>query len=69
MKEIWQQFVNDGTFARRLLRAIVLGAGLWLQQGGIDGLPPWVGALIAMAALMVAAGERNDTPTPRPPQF
>ena len=65
MKKIWDQFVNDGTFARRMIRAVVLGFGLFLEQGGIDGVPPWLGAIVAMASLMVAAGERNDTPAPR----
>jgi hypothetical protein len=62
MLALIKKFLSDETAAIRLIRGILLGLGLAVNQGLFEGMAPgWekLGIVLAAFALMMGAGEKN----------
>ena len=57
MKKLWDDLINDGAFARKVIRGILVGAGVAASSGGLPvDLPPWVATILIFVGMMIRAG-------------
>lgn len=66
MKQLWRSFIDDRTFAIRLIRSLMAWFAIELGRGSIPILNGpkayWISPLLVSFALFFGAGQRNPPP-------
>lgn len=58
---LFKQFLNDPTFAARVLKAIILAVAMAVGTGQVPDVPPIAGAFIAALAALIKSGDWTPT--------
>ena len=61
MLGLFKQFLNDPTFAARVLKALIIAAAMAVGTGQVPSVPPIVGAFLAALAALVKSGDWTPT--------
>lgn len=63
MKKLWDDFINDGAFAKKVTRAVLVGAGVAASSAELPvDVPPWLATLLIVIGMMIRAGSAEAAP-------
>ena len=63
MKKVWNDLVNDGAFARKIARAILVGAGVAGSSAELPiDVPAWLATILIVIGMMIRAGSAETPP-------
>lgn len=61
MLKLWNDLIHDGAFARKVIRAALVGGGVAASSGELPmDLPPWVAMILIVLGMMIRAGKPEN---------